>query len=98
MRCTSRTDRAFPWPCPSPWRAGHNVLFDIEVQFEGVTATPQGADIPVEGLFMNADAGFDSREFREICAQKEINANICSDKRTGSKDRDGYFDKELYDQ
>jgi hypothetical protein len=34
------------------------------------------AGIDVKGLFLNADAGFDSKEFRAICEQKEIIANI----------------------
>jgi len=53
----------------------------------------------LEGLFLNADAGFDSKDFRKSCGKKEINANICFIKRNGnSADRDEYFDKELYDQ
>lgn len=93
------TDRqGLPLAMSEPVAGNHNDLFDIEVQFEVVTATLEQADIPVEGLFLNADAGFDSKEFREICAKKEINANICFNKRTGNRDREEYFDKELYDE
>tara|TARA_R110002049_G_scaffold57902_1_gene158247 strand:+ start:522 stop:827 length:306 start_codon:yes stop_codon:yes gene_type:complete len=49
-------------------------------------------------LFLNADAGFDSRCFRQACQLKEINTNICFNKRNGGKDRNEYFDKELYDE
>ena len=52
----------------------------------------------MEGLFLNADAGFDSKEFRVSCDKKEINASICFNKRNGNTDGDEYFDKELYDQ
>lgn len=91
------TDRqGLPLAMSEPVAGTHNDLFDIDVQFEVVTATLEGADIPVDGLFLNADAGFDSRGFQEICSKKEINANICSDKRSGGKDRDEYFDEELY--
>jgi hypothetical protein len=34
------------------------------------------AGIDVKGCFLNADAGFDSKEFRAIGEQKEIIANI----------------------
>ncbi|WP_373519629.1 transposase, partial [Pricia sp.] len=51
-----------------------------------------------EGLFMNADAGFDSMDFRNSCYKNDINANICFNKRNGDNDRDEYFDKELYDE
>ena len=81
-----------------PVAGNHNDLYDIEVQFEVVTGTLEQADITVEGLFLNADAGFDSKDFRSSCANKEINANVCFNKRNGNTDRDEYFDKELYDQ
>ena len=59
----------------------------------------EAADISVKGLFMNADAGFDSKEFRECCQKKEINANICFNKRNGeSSDKEEYFDQKLYDE
>ena len=69
---------------------------DNVVQFEVVTATLEKADIPVAGLFLNADAGFDSKDFRRTCGEKEINANVCFNKRNGSADRDESFDGELY--
>ena len=54
----------------------HNHLHDIKVQFEVITATLQQADISVDGLFLNADTGFDSKNFREPCSKKKIHANI----------------------
>lgn len=48
---------------------------------------------------MNADAGFDSEKFREACQKKEINANVCFNKRNGNTaDRKEYFDQKLYDE
>ena len=94
------TDRqGVPLAMSEPLSGNHNDLFDIEVQFEVVTETLGDANISVEGLFMNADAGFDSKEFRSVCAEKQINANICFNRRNGSTDnRDEYFDRELYDE
>lgn len=93
------TDRqGLPLAMSEPLAGNHNDLYEIEVQFEVVTATLGQANIPVEGLFLNADAGFDSKEFRESCEGKEINANICFNKRNGNMDRDEYFDQELYRQ
>ena len=63
-----------------------------------MTATLEQATIPIKGLFLNADAGFDSKNFRASCSKKEINANICFNKRNGNADRDEYFDQELYDE
>ncbi len=60
--------------------------------------TLEQANISVEGLFLNADAGFDGKDFRKSCSNKDINANICFNKRNGNTDRDEYFDQELYKQ
>ncbi|MBW8202115.1 transposase, partial [Flagellimonas abyssi] len=88
-----------PLAMSEPVSGNHNDLFDIEVQFEVVTATLDRADIKTEGLFLNADAGFDSKDFRSACARRDINANICFNKRNGRvDDRDEYFDQDLYDQ
>lgn len=94
------TDRqGIPLAMSEPIAGNHNDLHDIEVQFEVVTASLEEADIPVEGLFLNADAGFDSKTFRDSCAKKEINANVCFNKRNGNtENREEYFDQELYDQ
>jgi len=93
------TDRqGLPLAMSEPVAGNHNDLYDIEVQFEVVTATLEEAEIPIDGLFLNADAGFDSKDFREACSKKDINANVCFNKRNGNIERDEYFDKELYDE
>lgn len=93
------TDRqGLPLAMSEPMAGNHNDLYDIEVQFEIVTATLEEAEIPVGGLFLNADAGFDSKDFRKECGKKYINANVCFNKRNGNPDRDEYFDKELYNE
>ena len=90
--------QGLPLAISNPVAGNHNDLYDIEVQFEVVTATLEQANIPVEGLFLNADAGFDSKEFRLCCEKKEINANVCFNKRNGDTDRDEYFDQLLYNE
>jgi transposase len=59
---------------------------------------PLAMSEPVNGLFLNADAGLNSKDFREACYKKEINANICFNKRNGNIDRNHYFNKPLYDK
>ena len=79
------TDRQeLPLAMSEPMAGNHNDLFDIEVQFEEITTTLEKAEIATEGLFLNADAGFDSKEFRKCCEAKEIHANVCFNKRNGS--------------
>ena len=49
-----------------------------------------------DGLFMNADAGFDVKEFREECQSRGVIANIDFNKRNNNIDRDYLIDNELY--
>ncbi|MFZ9204147.1 MAG: IS5 family transposase [Candidatus Fonsibacter ubiquis] len=90
--------QGLPLAISNPVAGNHNDLYDIEVQFEIVTGTLEQANIQVAGLFLNADAGFDSKEFRICCEKKEINANVCFNKRNGDADRDEYFDQLLYNE
>ena len=51
----------------------YNDLFvDIEVQFEQIIFTLEQTEIHVDGLFINADAGFDSQKLRDKCEVKGI--------------------------
>ena len=93
------TDRqGLPIAMSEPVFGNHNDLFDIEVQFEEVVGTLEDAEISVDGLFINADAGFDSQKLRDKCEAKGIIANICPNKRNGNNDADHYFDEKLYEQ
>jgi len=65
--------KGLPLAMSEPVAGNHNDLHNIEVQFEVVTETIEQADISVEGFFLNADADFDSKKFRESCSKKEIN-------------------------
>jgi len=93
------TDRqGLPLAMSEPVCGSHNDLFEIEVHFEEVTATLEQADISVDGLFLNADAGFDSQELRSQCEAKGIIANFAGNRRNGNIDNDYYFDEKLYKQ
>lgn len=93
------TDRqGLPIAMSEPISGNHNDLFDIEVQFEEVVGTLEDADISVDGLFINADAGFDSQKLRNKCEAKGIIANICPNKRNGNTDTNHYFDQKLYEE
>tara|TARA_Y100001968_G_C19443028_1_gene763630 strand:- start:2674 stop:3132 length:459 start_codon:yes stop_codon:yes gene_type:complete len=93
------TDRqGLPWAMSEPVSGNHHGLYNIEVQFEEVMATLEQADIAVDGLFINADAGFDSKELREKCEAQGVIANIAKNKRNGYSNSDYYFDEKLYKQ
>ena len=82
----------------SPQSGEHNDLFEITSIFEEMITVLEEADINCEGIFLNADPGFDSEEFRLVCDQKEIELNVKPNKRNSkiSTDQYRYFDDELY--
>lgn len=84
--------------CASPQEGQHNDLFNIKELFNELCETLIKAGINLNGLFLNADAGFDSQELREICYQKGIFANIDFNPRNNANQNDNYvyFDEELY--
>ena len=60
----------------------------------------ESATITMEGVFMNADAGFDSKNFKKNCDTKSIELNV----KDNPRDRKNYqptttfFDDILYDE
>ena len=86
--------------CATPQEGQHNDLFDIQALFEEMCEILTKAGINIKGLFLNADAGFDSKEFRELCVKKEIEANIPTNTRNAKEEPTleyKYFDEELYE-
>ena len=61
----------------SPKAGNQNDLYEIEeVVLKEILALLEEAGIEHKGLFLNADAGFDSKSLREFLESKEIIANI----------------------
>ena len=87
--------------CASPQEGHHNDLFQLQALFEEICQFLTAAGIDVKGLFLNADGGFDSKEFRQVCEQKEIMVNIPPNHRNGKEEISAdyqCFDEELYKQ
>lgn len=83
--------------CSEPISGEHNDLYQISECFRNLCLFLQEAGINLEGVFLNADAGFDSKELRKECAAKSIEANIAINKRNSKDDAtDLYFDEQLY--
>jgi transposase len=93
------TDRqGIPLACNDPVGGNHNDLFEIKKSVSKIINTLKDAKIEYKGLFMNADAGFDSQNLRGICEELEIIANFDINKRNSKKpdQNDYYFDNQLY--
>ena len=52
--------------------------------------------LSVSGLFLNADAGFDSAQFRRDCHRQEVFPNVAFNKRRGMPRDDELLDELLY--
>lgn len=90
------TDRqGIPLACSAPMCGQHNDLFDISKTVCRILATLKQARIAVDGLFLNGDAGFDAKSFRQICSQHGVLPNLAPNRRNAA-DQDYLFDAELY--
>ena len=81
----------------SPKSGTNHDLFEINDVLNEILQLLQESDISHQGLFLNADAGFDSDDFRSLLEKNEIIANIKVNTRNSSSvDNDYYFDPKLY--
>jgi Transposase and inactivated derivatives len=93
------TDKqGIPLATSVPISGNHNDLFEIEKMVSKIIDTLKDAHIEFKGLFMNADAGFDSQNLRKTCDRLDIIANFDINSRNSKNpDRnDYYFDNQLY--
>ncbi len=82
----------------SPQSGEHNDLFNIKEQFMELLGLLDEAAISYNGVFLNADPGFDSEELIALCYEKNIELNVKPNPRN-EKESDcnyRYFDEELY--
>lgn len=78
-----------------PVAGNHNDLYEIDTSVDELFGILEKADIPTEGLFVNADAGFDADSFRQACLKKGVIANVAFNKRN-KKNQEHLLDEELY--
>ncbi|WP_193788629.1 IS5 family transposase [Rufibacter ruber] len=83
--------------CSPPVSGTRHDLFEIEHVLGQLSGLLEEAGIETAGLFLNADAGFDSQQFRVQCSRLGIEANVPVNPRNGQGgDEYVYFDEELY--
>lgn len=82
----------------TPHEGSHHDLFEIEKAFNEMNNQLKSAGIDTRGIFINADAGFDSNELRSICIQKEIEANTKINPRNTKEDNQEahFFDERRF--
>jgi len=91
------TDRqGLPLAISNPVVGNHHDLYNIEVSLNELFRTLTLADIKLDGLFINVDAGVDSKEFRETCFKHGVFANVDVNIRNGEVNDDKLLDELLY--
>ena len=91
------TDRqGIPFAMSTPVSDSRNDLHNISEVLQGLFADLRSSGLAVSGLFLNADAGFDSVQFRRDCQQQEVFPNVAFNKRRGTQRDDELLDKLLY--
>lgn len=81
-----------------PLAGNHNDAFEIESKMDSIVKQLQKSTIRVDGLFVNADAGFDTEDFRKVCLKHHIIANVPENQRNtiSPKESKVIFDDEMY--
>ena len=88
-------NQGIPLTCSDPISGKHNDAFNLVETVDNMFLKIQWSNIRIDGLFLNADAGFDTEDFRAFCFKNEIVDNIDKNKRNGDKS-DHLFDDLLY--
>jgi len=84
-----------PIACSDPISGNHNDAFELVENFDDMAESLQKSEIRIDGLFLNADAGFDTEAFRNCLFKHEIFDNIDNNNRNGKNDA-SLLDELLY--
>lgn len=87
--------QGIPLACSKPVAGNHHDSHQLVKQVEQMWLSIEAATINTKGLFLNADSGFDTAQFRSHCNTREIIGNIDQNKRNGQQ-ADWLFDPLLY--
>jgi transposase len=88
-------NQGIPLCCSEPMPGNHNDAYSLSSNFKAMLDNIKSSGIVTDGLFLNADAGFDTEDFRNSCFQHDIIGNIDQNQRNGA-DNDYLFDELLY--
>lgn len=87
--------QGLPLACGEAVSGNHNDAYELEKTVDNMLQSLRLSNIKTEWLFLNADAGFDTENFRLYCYKNDIIDNIDTNKRNGNGN-DYLFDDLLY--
>jgi transposase len=88
-------NQGLPLAMSSPLAGNHHDLYQIEISLPELFEPLTKAKISLDGLFVNADSGFDCKAFREMCLREGIFPNVDFNYRNGSNNDEDYLLDEL---
>jgi len=85
--------------CP-PLSGRRHDVFNIKKRFQNLLNFLTRAQIPLRGIWLNADKGFDCDALRHVCNKNEIELNAPHNRRRalGVEDDLPYFDELMYEE
>jgi transposase len=92
-------NRGLPLACSDVIAGQHNDAYELKYYMAQILSQLRRANLNHNGLFLNADAGFDSDAFKKYCSQQGIIPNVDCNPRNGDKDeanQEYIFDALLY--
>ena len=93
------TDRqGIPLVMSTPVSGSHNDVYNISKVLLELFSDLKASVLSVSGLFLNADAGFDTEQFRRGCHEHEVFPNVAFNKRRGKQREEEFLDELLYEQ
>lgn len=85
-----------PLAMSEPQKGNHSDMYEIERRVDEIATQLGNSSIALDGLFCNADAGFDGKAFRNALGKYGMTANVCPNPRNGEQHENCVFDRELY--
>ena len=90
--------QGIPLAMPTPASGSHNDVYNISEVLSELFSGLNSSALTVSGLFLNADAGFDTEQFRWGCHEHEVFPNVAFNKRRGKQGEEELLDELLYKQ
>lgn len=89
-------NQGIPLAMSEPQKGNHDDVYEIEPRVDELVSQLKDCGLEIDGLFNDADAGFDAKSFRMALAKHGIIANVCPNPRRGEPTEDYLFDPEMY--
>ncbi|EFC68160.1 putative transposase, IS4 family [Prevotella sp. oral taxon 317 str. F0108] len=90
--------QGIPLAMSTPVSGSHNDVYKISEVLSELFSGLNSSALSVSGLFLNADAGFDTEQFRWGCHEHEVFPNVAFNKRRGKQGEEELLDELLYKQ